>query len=50
MLVAFVTNKIPILTGKGFRAFADENETDFAMTLLLIFILVYGGNNSGKKF
>ena len=32
MLVAFVTTKIPILTGKGFWAFAHEYRTDFAMT------------------
>ena len=50
MLVSFVTTKIPILTGKGFWAFAHEYKTDFAMTLLLILILVYGENNSGKKF
>jgi len=50
MLVAFVTTKIPILTGKGFWAFAHEYRTDFAMTMLLILILFYGGNNSRKKF
>lgn len=50
MLVAFVTTKIPVFTGKGFGAFAHEYETDFAMTLLLILILVYGENNSGKEF
>ena len=50
MLVAFITTKIPILTGKGFWAFAHEYRTDFAMTLLLILILIYGGSNSGKKY
>lgn len=45
MLVAFVTTKIPILTGKGFWSFAHEYRTDFAMTLLLILLLIYGGGN-----
>ena len=45
MLVAFVTTKIPILTEKGFWAFAHEYRTDFAMTLLLILLLIYGGGN-----
>ena len=43
MLVAFVKTKIPILTDKGFWAMAHEYRTDFAMTLLLIFLLYYGG-------
>jgi uncharacterized membrane protein YphA (DoxX/SURF4 family) len=43
MVVAFITTKIPVLTGKGFWAFAHEYRTDFAMTLLLIFLLIYGG-------
>jgi uncharacterized membrane protein YphA (DoxX/SURF4 family) len=41
MLVAFVTTKVQILTGKGCWSFAHEYRTDFAMTLLLI----YGGGN-----
>ena len=45
MLVAFVTTKIPILTGKGFWSFAHEYRTDFATTLLLILLLIYGGGN-----
>ena len=43
MLVAFVKTKIPILTDNGFWAMAHEYRTDFAMTLLLIFLLYYGG-------
>jgi uncharacterized membrane protein YphA (DoxX/SURF4 family) len=46
MLVAFVTTKIPILTHKGFWAFAHEYRTDFAMTLLLIYLLIYGNTNN----
>lgn len=45
MATAFVTTKIPILTEKGFWAFAHEYRTDFAMTVLLIFLLIYGGGN-----
>jgi len=43
MLVAFVTTKVPIFTDKGFWPFAHEYRTDFAMTLLLIWLLIYGG-------
>src|SRR3954451_10503999 len=45
MIVAFITTKIPILTDKGFWSFAHEYRTDFAMTLLLIYLLMYGGGN-----
>ena len=43
MLVAFVTTKVPTLAEKGFWTFAHEYRTDFAMTLLLIYLLIYGG-------
>lgn len=43
MIVAFITTKVPLLTDKGFWPFAHEYRTDFAMTLLLIYLLVYGG-------
>jgi putative oxidoreductase len=46
MLVAFITTKVPILTEKGFWNFAHEYRTDFAMTLLLIYLLIYGGSNN----
>lgn len=46
MVIAFITTKIPILTGKGFWPFAHEYRTDFAMTLLLILLLIYG---AGRK-
>ena len=45
MGTAFVTTKLPILTDKGFWPFAHEYRTDFAMTILLIFLLVYGGGS-----
>ena len=43
MITAFVTTKWPILIDKGFWAMAHEYRTDFAMTMLLIFLLSYGG-------
>lgn len=42
MLTAIVTTKIPILTGEGFWFMAHAARTDFAMTLLLVFLLIYG--------
>jgi len=48
MITAFVTTKVPILTGQGFWAFAHEYRTDFAMTLLLIYLLLY--NVRGRQF
>lgn len=42
MLTAFVTTKWPILMDKGFWSMAHEYRTDFAMTLLLIYLLNYG--------
>ena len=46
MVVAFITTKYPILIEKGFFAFVHEYRTDFAMTLLLLFLLYFGGGNS----
>ncbi|WP_018612616.1 DoxX family protein [Segetibacter koreensis] len=45
MIVAFITTKYPILIDKGFWVMAHEYRTDFAMTLLLIYLLLYGGGN-----
>lgn len=45
MITAFVTTKWPILIDKGFWPMAHEYRTDFAMTLLLMFLLIYGGGN-----
>ena len=42
MVVAFVTTKWPLLIEKGFWPFAHEYRTDFAMTLLLFYLLIYG--------
>ena len=43
MATAFVTTKWPILVTKGFWVMAHEYRTDFAMTLLLLFLLISGG-------
>ena len=45
MMVAFITTKVPLLTDTGFWSFAHEYRTDFAMTLLLVYLLIYGGGN-----
>lgn len=42
MITAFITTKWPLLVTKGFWAFAHEYRTDFTMTLLLIYLLIYG--------
>jgi len=42
MITAFITTKWPILLDKGFWTMAHEYRTDFAMTLLLIYLLIYG--------
>ena len=52
MLVAFITTKYPLLMNKGFLVMAHDYRTDFAMTLLLLFLLYYGGGNKSldKRF
>jgi putative oxidoreductase len=42
MMVAFVTTKWPVLIDKGFWTMAHEYRTDFAMTLLLVYLFIYG--------
>lgn len=43
MITAFIVTKWPIFIEKGFWAMAHEYRTDFAMTMLLLFLLKYGG-------
>jgi putative oxidoreductase len=43
MATAFVTTKLPILLERGFWAMAHEYRTDFAMTMLLLYLLWLGG-------
>jgi putative oxidoreductase len=45
IITAIITTKIPILLEKGFWSMAHEARTDFAMTILLIYLLIFG---SGK--
>jgi uncharacterized membrane protein YphA (DoxX/SURF4 family) len=43
MITAFITTKWPILVNSGFWNMAHEYRTDFAMTLLLIYLIISGG-------
>ena len=42
MFTALYTTKVPILLEQGFWKMAHEARTDFSMTLLLLFLLIYG--------
>jgi uncharacterized membrane protein YphA (DoxX/SURF4 family) len=42
MITAITTTKIPILQDKGFWQMAHDSRTDFAMTILILFLLIYG--------
>jgi putative oxidoreductase len=42
MITAFFTTKWPILIDKGFWSMVHEYRTDFAMTLLLLYLFIYG--------
>lgn len=43
MITAFFTTKLPLLSDKGFLTFAHEYRIDFALTILLVVLLIYGG-------
>ena len=43
MVVAFITTKWPVLINEGLWAMAHAYRTDFAMTMLSIFLLISGG-------
>jgi putative oxidoreductase len=43
MITAFITTKWPILIDKGIWPMMHEYRTDFAMTVLLIYLLISGG-------
>jgi putative oxidoreductase len=45
MITAFITTKWPILVSKGFWTMAHEYRTDFAMTALLIYLLINGSGS-----
>lgn len=42
MITALITTKIPILLEKGFWQMAHDSRTDFAMLLLLVFLIIFG--------
>ena len=48
--VAFVTTKWPDLVEKGFWVMAHDGRTDFAMTLLLVFLFIYGSGTPSVDF
>ena len=50
MVVAFITTKWPTLIEKGFWPMAHDGRTDFAMTMLLIFLLIYGSGSRSLDF
>jgi putative oxidoreductase len=45
MITAFISTKLPILIHKGFWPWAHEYRTDFAMTVLLLYLIIYGSGN-----
>jgi putative oxidoreductase len=45
MITAFITTKLPILSDRGFWAMAHEYRTDFALTVLLIYLFFFGSGN-----
>jgi uncharacterized membrane protein YphA (DoxX/SURF4 family) len=45
MVTAFISTKLPLLLDKGFWVMAHEYRTDFAMTLLLIYLILSGGGS-----
>jgi putative oxidoreductase len=42
MCTALISTKVPILMEDGFWSMAHAARTDFSMTMLLIFLLIYG--------
>jgi putative oxidoreductase len=43
MIFAFLKTKLPLLATNGFWTFSHEYETEFALTILLVLLLIYGG-------
>jgi uncharacterized membrane protein YphA (DoxX/SURF4 family) len=50
MATAIISTKIPILLEKGFWNMAHDSRTDFAMTMLLIFLLIYGAGKASADY
>jgi putative oxidoreductase len=43
MITAFFKTKVPLLINSGILTFVHEYRIDFALTLLLIMLMIYGG-------
>jgi uncharacterized membrane protein YphA (DoxX/SURF4 family) len=43
MITALITTKLLLLINRGFWTFMHEYRTDFALTVLLILLILYGG-------
>lgn len=43
MITAFFTAKLPVLMDKGFLSFAQVYRIDYALTILIVMLLIYGG-------
>ncbi len=50
MFTAIVSTKIPILMEDGFWVMAHASRTDFAMTMLLIYLIIYGAGKLSLDF
>ena len=50
MITAITTTKIPILTEKGIWQMAHDSRTDFAMTLLIVFLIIYGAGKFSADY
>jgi uncharacterized membrane protein YphA (DoxX/SURF4 family) len=50
MIVAFITTKWPILINKGMWVMFHEYRTDFALTVLLIYLLISGAGKYSIDF
>jgi uncharacterized membrane protein YphA (DoxX/SURF4 family) len=50
MVVAFITTKWPLLLDKGFWPMLHEGRTDFVLTMLLIFLFIYGTGHRYTDF
>lgn len=50
MVTAFITTKWPLFEDKGFWIMAHEYRTDFAMTLLMIYLMISGGGSWSADF
>lgn len=50
MLTALTTTKVPILLEKGFWQMAHDSRTDCAMTLLIVFLFIYGAGKTSVDY